>query len=329
MKKVSSALEDYYRSIGIVNSGDVDKFYEIVKSHGAPKAGQEEARVGLVVQDASYPSNSSGVPRGVLVIRGNFDREKVLTMLRKNYDEHMIKTGHTPDFRENDISGGRMKAHKFLLQDRDRALTVISFGDCTLFSSAKNGDQGLLNATVRVVGANSNTPVSFGESSVTYTLNPDSRDKTLLAGQIDKKYEKYKQDLLRTSKRKGLKAFFTRKVADHKVKFIKDAIDELGQVTIDIYRMRNDSVNMKRMQLVSTFADDKTARKVKRKLLDHLNDAIKGSDNPEDKLGLSSNVRITVDGSRCIVDCEIGSEEDQIHSFALISSYVGRSILRN
>lgn len=329
MGRVSGYLEDYYRRIGIVNSEDIDKFYSIVKTHGAPAAGDGAARLGLVLEDASHPSNSTGVPRGVMVIKGLFDKDKVLELLRKNYVEHMAETSHSPVVKESDVAGGKMKAHRFSLPgDRERDLTLISFGNNCVIQSAARGDNDLMNRTVKVLGTNAIAAPTDLESNFTFTTTPSSSEKNLLERQIDKKYENFKAERLRTSKRKGLKAFFTRRIADHKVGFIKDALAEMGEVTFDVFRMKNDSIDMKRLQVVSTFEDPDTARKVKRKLLSHLNDAIKGADNPEDKLGLSSNVKITADGNTCSFTCELGTEEEQLHSFSIISSYVARSILR-
>lgn len=329
MGRVAGYLEDYYRRIGIMNSDDVDKFYEIVRTHGAPAAGDGTAQVALVLEDVSHGSNSTGVPRGVMVIKGKFDKEKVLAMLRKNYVEHMAKTEHTPVVKESEVAGGKMKAHKFSLPgERERDLTLISFGDYCLFQSAARGDNDLLNRTVKVLGTNAVVPQSDLESNFTFTMSPSSSEKEMLQRQIDRKYENFKAESLRTSKRRGLKAFFVRRIADHKVGFIKDALDEMGEVSFDIFRMKNDLVDMKRLQVVSNFEDEDTARKVKRKLLNHLNDAIKGADNPEDKLGLSSNVRVIAEGNTCSFTCELGTEEEQLHCFSIISSYVSRSILR-
>jgi hypothetical protein len=329
MNKISSYLETYYRDLGIMNSQDIGRFYEILKTHGAPNSQTQDTQVALVIQDDSHKSNASGMPRGVLVVKGVFDKEKVLELLKKNYQEHVVKTGHTPLFSNKLMSDGKISIHKFGLPGlRERELVVLTMGDYTLFSSSGKLDYKLLNDTVKAIGQKRTAPVEYGESLVKYKLVLSGKDKELLESQIDSKYEKYKADHLKTSKRKGLKNFFVRKIADHKVNFIKKCILDLNDLNIEIYRMRRDSTDMKRLQVVSDFESSSYARKAKRKILSHLNDVIKGADNPNDKLGLSSNVRITSHENQCIIDCELGTAEEQMHCFALISSYIARSMLR-
>lgn len=324
MGKIISYVENYYRNVGLVNSEDVEKFFQALRNHGAPNAGNSKAYVALVVQDGSHPSNTSYSPCGVLVVRGQFDKAKVIDILKRHYAEHTAKTGHEQHFTET--PSGSLTVHRFTLPEKDRELTIISFGDYCLFSSAKIGDTRLLKETAKVLQDRSFKPNLYSETNVRFTVKPDDNDRQKLTKVINDKYEDLKQNKV-LLKRKGLKGFFTRRFADHKVKFINDAIGELNDVDFTVYRMRNENANMKRVSLVSTFANEETARKVKKNILNHLNDAIKGASHPEDKLGLS-NVKIVADGNKCSIETELGTEEEQLQCFALISSYIARSIIR-
>ena len=326
MKKLMDYAESYYRNIGLLNSEDVQKFYQALRNHGAATAGQpgSDAYVGLVLQDASNPANTTGAPTGVLVVKGKFDNAKVLEILKKHYTEHTAKTGHENLFTEN--KSGAVTVHRFALAEKDRELTIISFGDYSLFSSAKVGDTRLLKETTAVLQNNSMKANVSAEASVHYLLQPTARDRELLTKVVNDKYQDFKSSKV-LLKRKGLKGFFARRFADHKVKFITESINELNDVDVTIYRMKNDSVNMKRVSVVSNFASEDKARGVKKNILNHLNDAIKGASHPEDKLGLS-NIKVTADGTKCSIDTELGTEEEQLSCFALISSYVARSVLR-
>lgn len=325
MHKIIAYCENYYRSIGLLKTQDVDKFFKSLSEHGAPNAKTAPAYVALVIQDASNPANASGAPCGVLAVKGQFDRAKVLDILKRHYTEHMTKTGHEAMFTEN--KSGDVVVHRFALPEKNRELTMLGFGEYSLFSSAAVGDTRLLKEVAKILQDNSARPNLNSEASVRYLLQLTSSDKEKLTKVIDEKYAAFKQQNV-LLKRKGLRGFFSRRFADHKVKFVNSAVNELNDVEINIYRMRNDSVNMKRVSLVSNFENEEKARKVKQNILNHLNDAIKSATHPEDKLGLS-NIKVTADGTKCSIDSELGSEEEQLQCFALISSYVARAMLRN
>lgn len=324
MGKVISHVENYYRTIGLVNSKDVEKFFQALRNHGAPGAGSSKAFVALVIQDSSHPSNTSYLPCGVLAVRGSFDKAKVIDILKRHYTEHTTKTGHEQHFTET--KSGAVNVHRFALPEKDRELTIISFDNYCLFSSAKIGDTRLLKETAKILQDKSFKANLNSESNVHFLIKADDLEKQKLTKIINDKYEDLKKNKV-LLKRKGLKGFFTRRFADHKVKFINNAIGELNDVNFTVYRMRNDDANMKRISVVSNFANEDTARKVKKNILSHLNDAIKGASHPEDKLGLS-NVKIIADGNKCSIETELGTEEEQLQCFALISSYIARSIIR-
>ncbi|HBC75667.1 MAG: hypothetical protein A2008_01090 [Candidatus Wallbacteria bacterium GWC2_49_35] len=324
MGKIISYVENYYRNVGLVNSQDVEKFFQALRNHGAPGAGSSKAYVALVVQDSSHPSNTSYSPTGVLAVRGQFDKAKVIDILKRHYVEHATKTGHEQHFSET--QSGSVTVHRFALPEKDRELTMISFGDYSLFASAKIGDTRLLKETAKMLQDKTFKANLYSDTNVRFLIKPDELDKQKLSKIINDKYEDLKQSKV-LLKRKGLKGFFTRRFADHKVKFINSAIAEMNDVDFTVYRMRNENANMKRVSVVSTFANEGIARKVKKNILNHLNDAIKGASHPEDKLGLS-NVKIVADGNKCSIETELGTEEEQLQCFALISSYVARSIIR-
>ncbi|HPG57501.1 MAG TPA: hypothetical protein PKW98_06770 [Candidatus Wallbacteria bacterium] len=324
MGKIMSYVENYYRNVGLINSQDVEKFFQALRNHGAPNAGSSKAYVALVIQDASHPDNTSYSPCGVLAVRGQFDKAKVIDILKRHYAEHTAKTSHENHFAET--KSGDVTVHRFALPEKDRELTIISFGEYCLFSSAKIGDTRLLKETAKYLQDKSFKANLNSETNVRFLVKADDMDKQKLNKIINDKYEDLKQNKV-LLKRKGLKGFFTRRFADHKVKFINNAISELNDVDFTVYRMRNENANMKRVSVVSTFANEDTARKVKKNILNHLNDAIKGASHPEDKLGLS-NVKIIADGNKCSIETELGTEDEQLQCFALISSYVARSIIR-
>ena len=330
MGQVANFLKDYYNSRGITNPEDIDKFYEVVQTHGAPEAGYSEAKVALVVQDTETSRNSSTVPRGVLVISGRYDKEKVLEMMHRQYDDHMTKTGHASKFSETMHDG--MEKHTFKLPDgseRKREMNIVSFGNYCVVSSGAEGDLDLLNETVGLLKSGDYTPVSQGEASVKYSFTITDQDKTLLNKVIDKKYDAYKNDELKlVKKRKGIVGWFKNRIGDHKVKFIKKSISELGNVDVEVQRARGEK-DVKVVRMSSTFENEKRARDVKRKLLRHLIKTIKGAESTEDKFGMSSNVKITCKGSQCFVDCELNDAHEQMGCFALMSSYVARAILKN
>lgn len=327
LNKIATVCENYYRSLGILNSDDMAKFWEVVRSHGAPKAGAGKSLVGLVIQDTSHPANGTGVPRGVLVLHGAFDKAKVLELMRKNYVEHVEKAGHEPFFNEFEKKG--IKVHKFGLPAKNRELTMMSFSGYHLFHSAQVGDIGLLNETVTAITTRRPaTEEGTMQAAVRYRLAPTAEDKTHLNNLVDKKYDKWKAENLAT-KRRGLKRFIMGRVSRGKVDFVHAAINELGDADLEIDRLRDASINTKRMRLVASFDNEQKARDVKKKLLSHLGDVIKSSPNPADKFGMANNVRITCEGSAVTVESQLTSAEEQLHTFAILSSYIARSMLRD
>ncbi|HOD42279.1 MAG TPA: hypothetical protein PKL57_17090, partial [Candidatus Wallbacteria bacterium] len=50
MGKIMSYVENYYRNVGLINSQDVEKFFQALRNHGAPNAGSSKAYVALVIQ---------------------------------------------------------------------------------------------------------------------------------------------------------------------------------------------------------------------------------------------------------------------------------------
>ncbi len=332
MGQVANFLKDHYNSRGITSPEDVDNFYEVVQSHGAPEAGHSEAKVALIVQDGEHSRNSSTTPRGVLVISGRYDKEKVLEMMRRQYDNHMVKTNHTPKFSETMKDG--MEMHTFRLPDgseRKREMNIVSFGNYCLVSSSAEGDSDLLDETIETLKSGNFSPVTEGEGSVKYSFTITDQDRTLLNQVIDKKYTAYKKGELKLAKkRKGVVGWFQNRVGDHKVKFIKKSITELGDVDVEIQRSRSaEGGDVKIVKMSSTFENEKRARDVKRKLLRHLVKGIKGADNPKDKLSMSSNIKITCRGSKVFINSELNDAHEQMGCFALMSSYVARAILRN
>jgi len=331
MGQVATYLKSYYEARGVTKPEDVDKFYEIIHTHGAPEAGHSEAKVGLIIQDGTSARGSNTVPRGVLVITGRYDTDKVLSMMRSHYDEHCQNTGHTAKFSETVRDDGATM-HRFVMPDggRRREMSLVSFKNYYLVSSAAEGDDELLERTIDTIKNNAFRPVDVAKASVTYHLTMTDQEKALASKVIDTKYDQYKKGELKTvKKRKGVVGWFSNKIADHKIKFINEAMQDLGTLDVEVARAKDENVNAKNVKLSATFGSEDTARDVKRKLLRHLVKAIKDMDNPQDKLGMASNVKISCKGSQVFVDTDLNTAEEQAGTFALISAYVARAIIKN
>lgn len=326
MRKVAGYVENYYRQSGIVNSDDMAKFFNAVRGHGAPNAGTDQSLVGMIVQDKEYPGNNSGEARGVLVIYGQFDKAALLDIMQRNYKEHMEKTGHEAVFADIATKGGTV--HKFGLPAKNRELTMLSFARYCIFQSGAVGDTSLLNQTIQALTQKQIQPVSTGESMVRYMLRPSADERQQLQDVATKKFNKYKEEQV-LKNRKGLRKFFANRIANSKLKFVNKSIAELENAEIFVERMRDGDVNTKRMRVVSTFADKGQARDVKKKVLSHLNSVIRDAQNPEDKLGMSNNVRVTTDGNTMQIETQLATEEEQLHTFAIISSFIARAMLRD
>ncbi|MBI4859484.1 MAG: hypothetical protein HY815_04385 [Candidatus Riflebacteria bacterium] len=331
MSRVAQYLQAYYASHGITKPEDVDAFYQVLHAHGAPFAGQDESKVALVVQDPAYPENKSGTARGVLVIQGRFDHDKVMETLRKHYTEHMTKTGHTPVFNalKNEEN---VPVKKFLLEARKRELTVAYLGQWGLFSSAAIGDYELLNKTIATLKAGQFTPVTEGASAVKYTIHMSTKDRVAAVKLMDKKYRELQEGKLRLQKRKNLSADLTKKVQgidfkNAKVKFVEAVVAVHGDTTIEIQRNRGATGDVKTVTLTTNFLTFTMSRVVKAKLIKHLNDIVKNA-SADEKTGIDSDVKIFCEGrNHLVVTCKLATAEEQMKCFSFISSFAARTIL--
>jgi len=330
MSKVVEYLKDYYAKQGITKPEDVDRYYEVLRTHGAPNAGIQDALVGIVIQDAQYEGNGSGVPRAVLVIKGRFVKEKVYEMLRKHYDEHMEKTGHPAD------------PDRFLSPDpqRPRELVTKSLPGYHFFSSGAIGDTQLLDQVVAAVTEGTLKPKGEATSTVKFHIDLSSGDKDKINGLVMKKYEEYKNsgeavgdDLpsWRIFSRGAVKG-----VALHKVNFIRRSVRLMRSVDIEVERARSGSENTRKVSYTGNFMLPIRARLVKSKILSHYTKALKNA-SPEEVADMEQNVRITrvggidalgnVGSTRVRIECTLNSLEDQMGAFAITSSYIARGFV--
>jgi hypothetical protein len=329
MPKLVTYLEQYYRSRGITKPEDVDQFYKLLRTHGVPEAGTSESKVGLVVQDANYPGNKSGTARGVLVISGRFDNDKVTEQLRKSYEEHMTKTGHSPVF-ESLKNDENVPQKRFLLDARKRELIVASLGQWGLFSSAAVGDHELLDKTIATLRAGQFSPAAAGKSAVKFTIHMSVKDRVDTVKLMDKRYRDLESGRLRLRTRKNLSADLLKKVRGvdfktAKVKFVEAVVAVHGDTTVQIERDRQGQ-DAKVVTFTTNFLTFTMPRIVKAKLIKHLNDIVKNA-SPDEKTAIS-DIKIRCEGrNHLVVTCKLSSADEQLKCFAFISSYVARTIL--
>ncbi|HEY9069421.1 MAG TPA: hypothetical protein VIV61_04135 [Candidatus Ozemobacteraceae bacterium] len=338
ISKLVDRNEAYHRERNTLNDEQVSSFYRHMQEYGVIGAGQSDTlvEVGYVVSDAKSDVE------GVIVVKGQFDRTKLLEMLKKHYTEHsdehadavkkgnkfaqMQKEAGENPFTVLETTFNGHPAHIFPMPLRDREMVVVSTNDAVLISSAKRGSRNLLARTLDVVTGKlaRREPAPNTQIVMHFAPTPDERGE--LTKRLWARYDQQKKDSI--SQKKRLKKFGERirqRVIRSKVDFIADSIEEMDESTLTISRGRSGEMT-KTTTLVSTFESDDRAADVKKGLMKHLIKEIKRNDNVQDKFAMG-NISITSQGKQVVVRCQLRDSKEQLHAFNLISSYVVKSLL--
>ena len=194
----------------------VTSFYQHIAEHGVrnPGTGQNQVRVAYVVQ------NQGPDIQGVVVLKGDFDRETVLDIVKKHYAEHSgehaaavtkqtqfdrvhgEKKAANP-YAEADTTIDGHSAHIFPMPLRNRELIVVSTDGAILISSAERGNRKLLGKTIAVVDGRIPLKEPAPSTKVVMAFAPSNQEKNRMEDGIWKRYDQQKQDTL--SQKKHLK----------------------------------------------------------------------------------------------------------------------------
>jgi len=317
----------------------VTSFYQHIAEHGVrnPGTGQNQVRVAYVVQ------NQGPDIQGVVVLKGDFDREKVLDIVKKHYAEHSgehaaavtkqtqfdrvhgEKKAANP-YAEADTTIDGHSAHIFPMPLRNRELIVVSTDGAILISSAERGNRKLLGKTIAVVDGRIPLKEPAPSTKVVMAFAPSNQEKNRMEDGIWKRYDQQKQDTL--SQKKHLKKLgerFRQKVIKNKIQFFVDSLQELNQGTMTVERGRTGDLT-KTATMEADFASPDQAGEVKKRLLKHMVKEIKRQDDVKDKFALG-NISITTQGNKVLLRCQLRDSKEQLHAFHLISTYVDKGML--
>lgn len=339
VNKIVDLNKNYQHDRGTLNDDQIANFFQHMQDYGVMDAGKgtNQCQAGLVVQSQGPEAN------GVLVLKGEFDRNKLLGMLQKHYVEH--STEHSAavikqqqgfakaqnEKAENpyvqfDTSINGCQAHIFPMPLRNRELIVVSSPNGVLISSANRGQRDLLNRTLAVVQGKVPTKQPAPNTKVTFTYSASKAEKQQLDQRIWARYDAQKKDAISEKPRmKRLGERVRQKVIRSKIDFMVASLDEMQQSTMTIERGREGEMT-KTAVLVSTFDSADRANDVKKRLMKHMIKEIKRQDNVQDKFALG-NVSITTQGNQTIIRCQLKDSKEQVQCFNLISSYVAKGML--
>ena len=329
MNEIGKYIDSYNKEAGVITEKDTNLFFDVVRENGAPEAGASDATIGLVMQDVNHPDNDTGEPRGVLVVTGRFDKEKLLADLTKEYVKAAEKNRNTPNAATsfNEEVGAEM--HTFLLPPTNRReLAIVSIGAHTFFSSGATNDYSLLKKTIDVVKGNKFVDRENLSSSVQFDMALTQTDRRRLVETVDENYALYKE---RKAKERAnfFKKFILRKIGDSKVASLNDSLLELENYNLKITREKSSDTNVKTIVSTMTYNTEDMAMAVKKNLLSDFMRVIKKSKSLKEKFSMSNNFRIRRDGRNVIIDTTIVNQEEQLKAMAIISSYVVASLVPN
>lgn len=338
MNKLIERNKAYQQEHKLLTEDQITKFYENIANHGVRNPGPgNQVRVAYVVQ------NQGPEIQGVIVLKGDFDRAKVLETVKKHYVEHsgeheaaVTKPGQfekahgdakAPNpYVESDITISGHSAHVFPMPLKNRELIVASTDEAILISSAERGNRTLLVKTLAVVDGKIPTKEPAPNTKVVMTLAPSAGEKNQMEDRIWKRYDEQKQDSL--AKRKALKKMgerFRQKVIKNKVQFFVDSFQDLNQGTLTVDRGRAGEMT-KTATMEANFASADQANEVKKRLMKHMIKEIKRQDDVKDKFALG-NISITTQGTKVLMRCQLRDSKEQLHAFHLISTYVAKGML--
>ncbi|MBI3037557.1 hypothetical protein HYY75_00700, partial [bacterium] len=312
-----------------VSDRDVVNFWEAVRGHGVPNAGQEDGnvRVALVVPKESQSA------QGILVLKGSFDKKAVLELISRRYAEHVNE--HIADGRQRELGIGAPVAsilgfptHRFVLPLRDRELHIVDLGKTVIFASHQKGDTSLLLDTIKVLtGKKALKSPSRRSSSVTFAFEPTPEEQVRLLGQIDDSYRNYREG--RMEHRRGVKRFsenLRRVVVDKKVEQFKRKVSDMKKAVFHVEKLLNGSSDSKLLTLTLVFQSSETAQAVKAGVVQHMVSEIKKPSNLGFQLGLK-NPNVSANGSSVVIRVPLETEKDQLHAFSIMATYIARGIM--
>jgi hypothetical protein len=327
MNAIGEYIDSYNKEAGVSNDADTNRFFEVVRENGAPEAGVADATMSLVMQDVNHPDNDTNEPRGVLVVTGRYDKEKVLAELEKEYVKAAKKNNNTPYVGKGFNEDVDAEMHTFLLPPTNRReLAVVSIGAHTFFSSAATNDYSLLKETINVVKNNKFVDRENLTSAIEFNLKLTQTDRHRLVEKVNENYELYKE---RKAKEKAnfFKKFIIRKVGDHKVAQLNDSLMEVDTYNLKITREKGNGTNIKTITSSVVYDTEEMAQNAKKTLLNDLTRIIKRTNNLKEKFSMSNNVKIRRSGKEVYIDTTITNQEEQLKAMAIISSYVVASML--
>ncbi len=307
---------------------DVISFYDALRNHGAPQAGTgESTKVALIVPP------TAGATQGILVVKGTFDRAKVLDIISRHYAEHVNE--HLDAERQQQLGIGattqpilEMKTYRFVMPVRERELHIVDVADCTIFASHRKGDTAMLEKTVQVLsGKLPVKPAAARSTQILYSVEPTEAEQEQALAAIDDAFTRYTNGAM--NYRRGV-ARFTGTIktilARSKVNKAKDAIKDMVRTTLKIDRCFSADRNDKLLTLQMQFQNVETAQSVKASAVKHLVAEMKKPAN-QGMITAMQNPQITTSGNSVNVQVPMKTEEDQMHAFSVMSTYVARQIL--
>jgi hypothetical protein len=310
----------------ILDQRNVAEFWSFLREHGIPEAGSGEAFVGMVVS-AKDPSTE-----GVLVVQGNFDKERILEMISRRYAEHVNE--HITYDRQQAMGIGRpvsvpwkYSTHRFYLPLRQRELLIVDMGNTILFSSHRLGQLDLLSRTITSLQRPRITRVGDATSRISYSFEPTSEEKEQILEQLDTAYTDYREG--RMAHRRGVKRFseqLRRLVVDKKFRQIREYVEAMEKVTFRVDRLIGAPGNTKNMNVTLKFNTKAVAQAVKAGLVKHLVAEMKAPVNQSELLAFQ-NPRIAQSDERVVITLTLGTEQEQLQAFSIMAGYVARSIL--
>ncbi|MBF0501029.1 MAG: hypothetical protein HQM09_12900 [Candidatus Riflebacteria bacterium] len=338
LNKLVERNKEYHQERGTLTTDQVSSFFEHMQQFGVKNAGDgtNQIRVGYVVQSQGFE------PIGVIVVKGDFDRPKLLDLLKKHYSEHsdehsaavmkantfsaVQKEKAVNPYIEEETTLFGHSAHIFPMPLRGRELIAVSTKDAVLISSAPRGNRNLLQQTVDVVDGKVAMQQPSPNSHVVFTFAASAAEKQEIDKRIWTRYNDEKKDSITQKKHmKKLGERIRQKVIKNKVEFMVESLDDMDQATLTIDR-GNAGEMTKTASLVAKFENASRASEIKKNIMKHLIKEIKRNDNVQDKFALG-NVSITTQGNQLFIRCQFRDSKEQLHGFNLISSYIAKGLL--
>ena len=311
-----------------ITERDVVNFFEALRDHGAPNAG-----TGASTKVAMMVPPDNGATQGILVVKGSFDRAKVLEIISRRYAEHVNE--HLDSARQQELGIGAavkpilgLRTYRFVMPVRDRELHIVDLADYTVFASHKKGDLALLEKTLNVLSGK--IPVKSPDvraTQVVYNFEPTAAEQDQAMAAIDDAFNRYTSGSM--GYRRGVARFtdtIKRIVAQSKVRQAKEAFKNMFRTTLRVDRGFAADQNSKSMTMQMQFQDTSVAQSVKASAVKHLVAEMKKPAN-QGLVAAMQNPQITTAANSVFVKVPMETEQDQMYAFSVMSTYVARQIL--